>query len=572
MTTMIGDNIFRATTATGAPLAGGKVYVLNSDGSGDHISSYPTYEDATNDTNHNPNPVILDARGEAFIVVNEDCYIKVYDADDNLLYESEGSLDSTVTQPAYVGGEAATGGYIRLYEQSTNGTDYITFKAPDSLASNVTLNLSYADGQTLYGQGGVDVSLVDGGTGYSLSNPGAARLFFWDDSAGHMEWLTPTGGLTLSGNTLSFTTAAITGGTCSGATLSASTFSSAITATGSTLSGGTLAPITPFALADGGTGVSLVDPNADRIMFWDDSAGQVTWLTPSTNVTISGTAMTIATPSLGGSANQIAYTSSNGEIAFESGIVSNGYLGATTSISLFSSSTAAKIKLYEDSDNGSNSYTIQAPAAISSNYTLTLPSSIGSLTGFLVGTESGSTTTLSHKTVNDYTEDTSPDYANDSVIYTQTGARSIRSLEDGAFHPSCLAAANSTTTVGSGVWTTVTLAALVFDSSGAFNTSTYRFVPLVAGYYAVIGGVEYSTLMTDATAFFAGISRNGSIVAYGGPTLGGATSTGAAQSSTLVYLNGSTDYVSLATYHTLGSNATVTTPTTFLACFLIRAD
>ena len=32
---------------------------------------------------------------------------------------------------------------------------------------------------------------------------------------------------------------------------------------------------TDVALADGGTGASLADPNADRFMMWDDSAGQV---------------------------------------------------------------------------------------------------------------------------------------------------------------------------------------------------------------------------------------------------------------------------------------------------------
>lgn len=43
-------------------------------------------------------------------------------------------------------------------------------------------------------------------------------------------------------------------------------------------------------LADGGTGTSLADPNADRIMFWDDSAGQVTWLDLS-GLSISGTTL-----------------------------------------------------------------------------------------------------------------------------------------------------------------------------------------------------------------------------------------------------------------------------------------
>lgn len=49
---------------------------------------------------------------------------------------------------------------------------------------------------------------------------------------------------------------------------------------------------TDVPLADGGTGASLTDPNADRIMFWDDSAGAVTWLTASTGLSISGTTLT----------------------------------------------------------------------------------------------------------------------------------------------------------------------------------------------------------------------------------------------------------------------------------------
>jgi hypothetical protein len=48
---------------------------------------------------------------------------------------------------------------------------------------------------------------------------------------------------------------------------------------------------TDVPLADGGTGASLADPGADRVMFWDDSAGAVTWLTMGTNLTITGTTL-----------------------------------------------------------------------------------------------------------------------------------------------------------------------------------------------------------------------------------------------------------------------------------------
>jgi hypothetical protein len=45
------------------------------------------------------------------------------------------------------------------------------------------------------------------------------------------------------------------------------------------------------ALADGGLGVSLTDPNADRLLFWDDSAGIMDWLVPGTGLSISGTTL-----------------------------------------------------------------------------------------------------------------------------------------------------------------------------------------------------------------------------------------------------------------------------------------
>jgi len=51
---------------------------------------------------------------------------------------------------------------------------------------------------------------------------------------------------------------------------------------------------TDVALADGGTGASLSDPGADRILFWDDGAGAVAFLTASTNLTICGTNITAA--------------------------------------------------------------------------------------------------------------------------------------------------------------------------------------------------------------------------------------------------------------------------------------
>lgn len=43
-----------------------------------------------------------------------------------------------------------------------------------------------------------------------------------------------------------------------------------------------------------GAGSQLSDPGADRILFWDDSAGQVTWLTAGTGLSISGTTIALS--------------------------------------------------------------------------------------------------------------------------------------------------------------------------------------------------------------------------------------------------------------------------------------
>ncbi|RTL04945.1 hypothetical protein EKK58_09060, partial [Candidatus Dependentiae bacterium] len=52
-----------------------------------------------------------------------------------------------------------------------------------------------------------------------------------------------------------------------------------------------------LAMANGGLGVALTDPNADRILFWDDSAGQYTWL-QLVGATINGTTLTVSDNSI----------------------------------------------------------------------------------------------------------------------------------------------------------------------------------------------------------------------------------------------------------------------------------
>lgn len=101
----------------------------------------------------------------------------------------------------------------------------------------------------------------------ALTDPGADRLMFWDDSAGEIVWLSPDSTLSITGTTLAVNPSAIALDELSGWT----------------------SILTNIA--------TLTDPGADRIGFWDDSAGAFTWLTASTGLTISGTSMTVRTAS-----------------------------------------------------------------------------------------------------------------------------------------------------------------------------------------------------------------------------------------------------------------------------------
>ena len=60
------------------------------------------------------------------------------------------------------------------------------------------------------------------------------------------------------------------------------------------ITGGSVTGITDLALADGGTGASLADPNANAVLGWNDTAGAMTFLTAGTGITINATSNTIS--------------------------------------------------------------------------------------------------------------------------------------------------------------------------------------------------------------------------------------------------------------------------------------
>jgi len=93
-----------------------------------------------------------------------------------------------------------------------------------------------------------------------------------------------------------------------------------------------------------------------------------------------------------------------------------------------------------------------------------------------------------------------------------------------------------------------------FDTASCFDTSTYRFTPNVAGYYQVnlsvfvntSSGVVQSTLFKNGAQYLVEITKNDSAGI-------------AVQVSTVLYLNGTTDYIEGYIYQTSGSSYTTWT-------------
>jgi len=105
--------------------------------------------------------------------------------------------------------------------------------------------------------------------------------------------------------------------------------------------------------------------------------------------------------------------------------------------------------------------------------------------------------------------------------------------------------ANQNITVST--FTKVQLNAELFDTASAFDiTTNYRFTPQVAGYYQFSGNLYFSSTVSITTGHIV-IYKNGSIAHFGSNNTA-TNSTMMSSIASLVYLNGSTDYVELYTY------------------------
>lgn len=135
-----------------------------------------------------------------------------------------------------------------------------------------------------------------------------------------------------------------------------------------TLGLGSVATETTVPLANGGTGASLTDPGADRIMFWDDSAGQTTWLTPGTNLSITGTTLdaastgtnTFGTIAVSGQSDVVA-DSSTDTLTLVAGSGMTITTNAGTDTVTFASSGGPSVAAQSDQETATSTTTYVSP-------------------------------------------------------------------------------------------------------------------------------------------------------------------------------------------------------------------
>ena len=127
-----------------------------------------------------------------------------------------------------------------------------------------------------------------------------------------------------------------------------------------------------------------------------------------------------------------------------------------------------------------------------------------------------------------------------------------------AFH----ARLGSNQTVAHDTATTLAYGTEVFDTDSAYNTSTYKFTPQVAGTY--LFGASFIVQNADAKFASVYISKNGIAVAnhqFSSTESWGAVDYAAPHVSGPVAMNGSSDWVAATIYHNYGSDRTLVAST-----------
>lgn len=143
-------------TTTGQPLVGGKLYTYEpGPGSTTPKATYSTIADAAASTNPNTNPVILDARGEANVVLSGSTKFVLNRSDDTNIWtvDAVGSTGNSIFDPN--GNEIVIYNYVAAAVNEVTISNAATTDSPSILATGGDTNINFIVNPK--GTGGIDI-------------------------------------------------------------------------------------------------------------------------------------------------------------------------------------------------------------------------------------------------------------------------------------------------------------------------------------------------------------------------------------------------------------------------------
>ncbi len=159
------------------------------------------------------------------------------------------------------------------------------------------------------------------------------------------------------------------------------------------------------------------------------------------------------------------------------------------------------------------------------------------------------------------------------TVPAQTSTILTKDSTSGMAVPAFNAYMSADMSISNNTFTKITSDVENFDTASVYNTSTGRFTPNIAGYYSIGGRGQILMSVTNGE-FFLAVFKNGSQFQrlVGVPCVANCYSNPA--SDTLVYLNGTTDYVELYGYQSSGVTRTISgnaDQLTYFYGYLVRA-
>ena len=142
------------------------------------------------------------------------------------------------------------------------------------------------------------------------------------------------------------------------------------------------------------------------------------------------------------------------------------------------------------------------------------------------------------------------------LVVTPDNSGNIQLQYNGVAAPAFYTSASAATSVASSTYVKIGFNTITFDTANYFDTTNYRFTPLVAGYYQINAGIQYNGPSSTTAFALISLAKNGNVYT-GGQNLITAIQYAIPSTSGLIYLNGSTDYVEIFGYQSQGSTQTM---------------